>query len=72
MNVQELIDALEKIEDKTKIVITEGCDCNGDAGSLDDGDEVMILRSVPLAASDSVPARSWRERFTIKELELLP
>lgn len=30
--VQDLIDALMKIEDKTQLVSMEGCDCNGDWG----------------------------------------
>lgn len=30
MNVQELIDALEAVDDKTLEIVTEGCDCFGD------------------------------------------
>jgi len=36
MTVQELIDALGEIEDKTKIVKCEGCDCINPAKSIDD------------------------------------
>lgn len=35
MNVQELIAELEKIEDKTVEVATEGCDCDGDVDRVE-------------------------------------
>lgn len=36
MTVQELIDALGKVEDKTKTVKIEGCDCINPARSIEE------------------------------------
>lgn len=45
LTVQELIDLLMKVEDKSIKVITEGCDCNGDAGGIEiEKDYVFITR----------------------------
>jgi len=75
MNVQELIDALEKIEDKTLEVSTEGCDCIGDTGSveLDGPGAVIINRKVDVARVGIKPALpSWRDKLSDREKELLP
>jgi len=44
--VQDLIDALNAIEDKTLPVQLEGCDCYGDfSGTVSlDGDSVLVCR----------------------------
>ena len=47
MTVASLIAALEKIEDKTKKVETEGCDGDGDVASVEDEDERVYLRRTP-------------------------
>lgn len=45
LTVDELIVFLLKIEDKTKKVNTEGCDCIGDAvGVSEDSDSILITR----------------------------
>ena len=43
MNVQELIDLLQQV-DKTLIVRSEGCDCNGNAYGIE-VDEYAVLIS---------------------------
>ena len=43
MTVQQLIDALTEIEDKTREVMTEGCDCVGDLGSVEVTDSYVYL-----------------------------
>lgn len=46
LTVEGLIKELETIEDKSKVVDLEGCDCYGDAGSIDeDEDAVHIMRA---------------------------
>ena len=53
MTVQQLIDALAAIEDKTREVITEGCDCNGDLGSVEVyGSYVYLNRTVTIYDDD--------------------
>lgn len=34
LTVQEIIDKLQKVEDKTMPVILGGCDCTGEAGQV--------------------------------------
>lgn len=71
MNVQELIDVLENIEDKTKNVITEGCDCTSDIGSVTlCGDEVSIDR--PITKATQFRKKIWKDKFSDEELEKLP
>ncbi len=43
MDVQELIDALQKLPDKTIEVNTEGCDCIGDINKVEIWEDVVML-----------------------------
>lgn len=45
MKIKQLIDELKKYNENSE-VITEGCDCNGDVGSVEEmGDDVYLKRS---------------------------
>jgi hypothetical protein len=78
MNVQELIDALNAIEDKTLTVTSEGCDCDGDVGSVTIiGDEVYLRRGElilePISVNKSLtPWSPKMDRFTEEQKKLLP
>lgn len=43
MTVQQLIEALEKVNNKSAEVITEGCDCDGDVGGIEENKSDVYL-----------------------------
>lgn len=47
MNIEQLIAALEEIEDKSTEVFTEGCDCWGDVNSVEVVDGTLLICRSP-------------------------
>lgn len=53
MTVQQLIDALSQVADKSRLVRIEGCDCDGDAGSVDaETDGAVYIQRTEYADDD--------------------
>lgn len=62
LTVQEVIDKLQKVEDKTCLVLSDGCDCNGEVGIVYSCDgEVALGR----ADEDGLPMWVNEERAVI-------